>query len=59
MENKSKPPPQHAENKAIKILAKSVYRDLQAGGYGEGEIVRFASEVIELLTAHGADGEAG
>lgn len=41
----------------MRILAKSVYRNLKAGGYGKFEIVPFASQVISLLTAAGREGE--
>ncbi len=44
--------------KAIRILAKSVYRTLKAGGYTKTEIVSFTSEVIGLLTSNIREGEA-
>ena len=40
------------ENKqrAIRILAKSIYRDLQAQGYDETQIVTLATELISEVT---------
>ena len=45
------------QTKAMKILAKSVYRNLQAGGYGKCEVLHFATEVLGLLTSAGRDAE--
>lgn len=36
--------------KAIKILAKSIYRELRASGYETREIVALSSELIGLIT---------
>ena len=36
--------------KAIKILAKSIYRQLRATGYDTREIVALSSELIGLIT---------
>jgi hypothetical protein len=36
--------------KAIKILAKSIYRELRASGYETREIVALSSEIIGLVT---------
>src|SRR3954470_7668394 len=36
--------------KAIKILAKSIYRELRASGYDTREIVALSSELIGLIT---------
>ena len=37
-------------DKAIKILAKSIYRELRASGYDAREIVALSSELIGLIT---------
>ena len=34
---------------ALRILAKSVLRELRASGYRPGDIVAFASEMLDLL----------
>jgi hypothetical protein len=36
--------------KAVKILAKSIYRELRASGYDTREIVALSSELIGLIT---------
>ena len=36
--------------KAIKILAKSIYRELRQSGYDTREIVALSSELIGLIT---------
>lgn len=36
--------------RGIDILAKSVYRDLKQNGYSRGDIVAFASSILEHLT---------
>jgi len=37
--------------KAIKILAKSVYRELRQNGYEPKQVVALASEIISLVTS--------
>jgi hypothetical protein len=37
--------------RAIEILAKSVYRDLKQNGYSRAEVVAFASSILEQLTS--------
>jgi hypothetical protein len=39
------------EKRALKILAKSVYRELKATGYGHSDIVGFTNELLDLVTA--------
>jgi hypothetical protein len=39
-----------AAQRAIDILAKSVYRDLKHNGYSRADIVAFASNILEQLT---------
>jgi len=40
------PPPQ----RALKILAKSVYRELKSSGYSRSEVVAFTTELLDLVT---------
>jgi hypothetical protein len=44
----SRPPPR---NRAVRILARSLYRELRTGGYHAGEIVALSTELISLLTS--------
>ena len=37
--------------RAVKILAKSIYRDLEAQGFDEKQIVALATELISEVTA--------
>jgi len=39
-----------AKNRAVKILAKSIYRDLEAQGFDEKQIVSLATELISEVT---------
>ncbi len=44
-------PPQPADEKrALRILAKSVYRELRATGYGRSDIVGFTNELLDLVS---------
>jgi hypothetical protein len=36
--------------KAIKILAKSIFRELRANGYEARELVSLSTELLELVT---------
>lgn len=36
--------------RAVEILAKTVYRDLKQNGYSRADIVAFASSILEQLT---------
>jgi len=36
--------------RALRILAKSVFRELKASGYGRTEIVGFTNELLDLVT---------
>ena len=40
-----------AKSRAVKILAKSLYRDLEAQGFDEKQIVAFATELISEVTS--------
>ena len=49
-----------AKARAVKILAKSIYRDLEAQGFDEKQIVALATELISEVTikiARGSQGE--
>ena len=37
--------------RALKILAKSVYRELKSSGYSRTEIVGFTNELLDLVTS--------
>lgn len=39
-----------AQQRALKILAKSVYRELKASGYSRPDIVAFTTELLDLVT---------
>ena len=39
------------QQKALKILAKSVYKELRQNGYEPKQIVALASEIISLVTS--------
>lgn len=39
-----------AKSRAVKILAKSIYRDLEAQGFDEKQIVSLATELISEVT---------
>ncbi len=38
-------------NRAVRILAKSIYRDLEAQGFDEKQIVALATELISEVTS--------
>ena len=40
-----------AKTRAVKILAKSIYRDLEAQGFDEKQIVSLATELISEVTS--------
>ena len=42
--------PQADRDKALKILAKSIYRELKAYGYESRQIVALSTELIVLVT---------
>lgn len=47
-----------AKARAVKILAKSIYRDLEAQGFDERQIVALATELISEVTNKIARGSA-
>jgi hypothetical protein len=42
---------QQDTQRAIDILAKSVYRDLKQNGYSRADVVAFASSILEQITS--------
>src|SRR5712672_3043831 len=46
-----------AKSRAVKILAKSIYRDLEAQGFDEKQIVSLATELISEVTTKMARGD--
>lgn len=47
----SDPAPVPNREKALKILSKSIYKDLRQNGYEPRQIVALASEIISLVTS--------
>ncbi|MCB9667758.1 MAG: hypothetical protein H6715_06550 [Myxococcales bacterium] len=41
---------QDSDPRALRILAKSTYRELRSGGLSRSELVSFASELLDLVT---------
>ncbi len=39
-----------SDQKAVSIFAKSIYRDLKAGGYSGEDVMHLAGELLSLLT---------
>lgn len=39
-----------ATQRALRVLAKSVFKELKRAGYSRSEMVAFASELIDLVT---------
>lgn len=37
--------------RALKVLARSVFKELKRGGYSRHEMVGFATELLDLVTA--------
>lgn len=42
--------PTPVDSRAVKILAKSVYRELKASGHSRSDIVGFTNALLELVT---------
>jgi len=47
-----------AKSRAVKILAKSIYRDLEAQGFDQKQIVALATELISEVTTKISRGTA-
>ncbi len=43
--------PVGADARALKIMAKSVYKELKTNGYGHNDVVAFASALLELVSS--------
>lgn len=39
------------DQRALKILAKSLYRDLRTGGYNEKDVLCLAGELLSLISS--------
>lgn len=46
------------DERTLRILAKSVYRELKTTGHSRQDIVGFASALIEMVTSELKDGES-
>lgn len=46
----SRPSGVPGDARALRILAKSVYRDLKSSGYSRSDIVHFTNALLELVT---------
>ena len=51
-----------APERAVRVLAKSLFRELKRAGYNRAEMVAFATELLELVTdeirtGEGVDGQ--
>ena len=40
----------NGHSRALKILAKSIFKELRQNGYTRGEIVAFSTELLSLVT---------
>lgn len=50
-EHMSNPTPPTTEPRALRILAKSVYRELKTTGHSRSDIVAFATEMLSLVSS--------
>ncbi|MBX3250622.1 MAG: hypothetical protein KF901_25820 [Myxococcales bacterium] len=46
------------DERALRILAKSVYRELKTTGHSRQDIVGFASALLEMVTSELKDGDS-
>ena len=46
-----------ADNRRVRILAKSVYRELRSSGHSRSDIVAFTNAVLELVTSELRDAQ--
>jgi hypothetical protein len=51
------PKAQAVDNRGIRIIAKSVYRELRNSGHSRSDIVAFTNAVLELVTAELRDAQ--
>lgn len=57
MTTSSRPSLTGGDARALKILAKSVYRELKASGHSRSDIVGFTNALLELVTSEMRSGE--
>jgi hypothetical protein len=50
MEPQTSPPQAERKQRALEILAKSVYRELKSAGYSHSDIVSFTNELLDLVS---------
>lgn len=50
--------PNQTPPRALRILAKSVFRELKSSGYNRSEILAFATEMLSLVSTDLQGGEA-
>ena len=51
--------PSSAQQRALKILAKSVYRELKSSGYARTDMIAFTTELLDLVTSEMKQDTAG
>ncbi len=51
------PKAQTADSRGVRIIAKSVYRELRNSGHSRSDIVAFTNAVLELVTAELRDAQ--
>jgi len=51
------PKGQPADSRGVRIIAKSVYRELRNSGHSRSDIVAFTNAVLELVTAELRDAQ--
>jgi hypothetical protein len=51
------PKAQAVDNRALRIIAKSVYRELRNSGHSRSDIVAFTNAVLELVTTELRDAQ--
>ncbi|MFN7699037.1 MAG: hypothetical protein ACK6CU_25255 [Deltaproteobacteria bacterium] len=47
-----------AQPRALRILAKSTFRELKSSGYSRSEILAFATEMLSLVSSDLRDGQS-
>jgi len=52
----STPSSPEGDDRALRILAKSVYRELKSSGHSRSDIVGFTNALLELVTTELKDG---
>ena len=52
-----RPKPQSGDSRGVRIIAKSVYRELRNSGHSRSDIVAFTNAVLELVTTELRDAQ--